>query len=192
MARRDYKYRASRKGKKPVAIWVWLLIGYLAGAGSIAFLCLQYGTGASTAEWIGETPVSSAAKPAPEQQQRSVQEPSFDFYNLLPDQEVVVPEEELSRSEPRPPAEPSRAPGSAQAKRRYMLQVSSMRSAREADALKAKLAFLGMQAQVSRAQIKGVTWYRVRLGPYPTTTAMQQARKRLAASGYQSLPIALK
>ena len=194
MARRDYKHRASRKGRKPVSPWVWLLIGFLAGAGSVGFLCLKFGGQPSSSRWIGAAPPSTEAPKtdASETKKSRVRTPDFDFYNLLPDQEVVVPDEELARPEPRPATRPEQPPAAAVSGKRYMLQVGSMRSAREADALKAKLAFLGLQAQVSEARIKGVTWYRVRLGPYSTTTAMQGARKRLAANGYQALAIALK
>ena len=197
MARRDYKHRASRnKGRKPVAIWVWLLIGFLAGAGSVGFLCLKFGSQPASSDWIGDRP-PPAEKPVAARSEKprpKVRPPDFDFYNLLPDQEVVVPEEELNR--PEVPAKASREKphekSPAQPQRKYMLQVSSVRSAREAEALKAKLAFLGLQAQVSQARIKGVAWYRVRLGPFASTAAMQKARKRLAASGYSALPIALK
>jgi len=201
MARKDYKHRASRnKGRKPVAIWVWLLIGFLAGAGTVGFLCLKFAPEPAGDRWIGDRPPpgkkpgATTASSGETKRRSEVPPPSFDFYNLLPDQEVVVPEEELNR--PVVPAKASREKPHekppAQPQRKYMLQVSSVRSAREAEALKAKLAFLGLQAQVSQARIKGVTWYRVRLGPFASTAAMQKARKRLAASGYSALPIALK
>ncbi len=206
MARRDYKHRASRKkGRKPVAIWVWLLLGFLAGAGSTGFLCLKFAPEPTGDRWIGDRPLP-AKKPAAavvssSEAKRSskVPPPSFDFYNLLPDQEVVVPEEELVQPAParKPPATKAPEPAKPQptaptAGRKYLVQVSSVRSAREADALKAKLAFLGLQAQVSQARIKGVTWYRVRLGPFASPAQVQQVRKRLSRSGYDSLVVALK
>ncbi len=198
MARRDYKHRATRRKKRdPVPVWIWLAIGYLAGAASVGFLWLKFGQPVEEAGWIGDRPPAareaaaggSAAQPP---RKKAVPPPDFDFYNLLPDQEVVVPEEELNppaaaHQPATPPSKPASAPG-----RKYMLQVSSVRSAKEADAMKAKLAFLGLQAQVSRARIKGVTWYRVRLGPFSNTAEMQRVRKRLASQGYQALPIALK
>jgi len=205
VARRDYKHRASRnKGRKPVAIWVWLLLGFLVGAGSVGFLCLKFAPEPAGDRWIGDRPLpekkpATAVSPGEKKRAGKVPPPSFDFYNLLPDQEVVVPEEELVQPAParKPPAtkapEPAKAqPAAPPAGRKYLVQVSSVRSAREADALKAKLAFLGLQAQVSRARIKGVTWYRVRLGPYASPDQVQQVRRRLSRSGYDSLVVALK
>lgn len=207
MARRDYKNRASRsKGRKPVAIWVWLLIGFLAGAGSVGFLCLKFGSKPPSNNWIGDRPLPAEQPPSAasgerrsEKKRSRVPAPSFDFYNLLPDQEVVVPEEELAQPAPvkKPPAReaatpPAREPAPPPSGRKYLVQVSSVRSAREADALKARLAFLGLHARVSRANIKGTTWYRVRLGPFSSAAEVQRVRKRLSGSGYDSLVVALK
>ena len=194
MARRDYKHRVARKERKPISPWAWLLVGFLAGAGSVGALCLKFSGPSSSSRWIGAAPPPGAVSqaPDPEVKKSRVQVPDFDFYNLLPDQEVVVPEEELARSAPNPNPATSPPPVAVESGKKYMLQVSSVRSAHEADALKAKLAFLGMRAQVSKVTIKGITWHRVRLGPYSSKSAMQQARKQLAASGYSALPIALK
>ena len=124
--------------------------------------------------------------------------PKFDFYNLLPDQEVLVPDEEIERqvrkAPPPRPQEPQQAtpPKSAGSGKRYIVQVSSFRSSKDANTLKAKLGLLGLRARVNKANIKGSTWYRVQLGPYSNAAAMQDVRKQLASSGYQSLAIALK
>jgi cell division septation protein DedD len=205
MAGRDYKNRAARgKGRKPVAIWVWLLLGFLVGAGSVAFLCLKFSPAPDCGAWIGEGPAGRgkpAGVPASAngKSTHKVPPPDFDFYNLLPDQEVVVPEQELTRPAPvkrtpvretvTPPAHKPAPPASG---RKYLVQVSSVRSPREADALKARLALLGLQARVSRANIKGTTWYRVRLGPFSSAAEVQRVRKRLAGSGYDALVVALK
>ena len=55
---RDYKSRAQRKsGQKPSRPWLWLLVGYLAGAFSVALVWLKspvlYDQGAG---WIGAPP----------------------------------------------------------------------------------------------------------------------------------------
>lgn len=204
MARRDYKSRASRaKGKKPVSAWIWLLIGFVLGASSVGFLCLKYGSTPTTNNWIGARPPGSTGTVRQERKRVSpeparIKPPRFDFYNLLPDQEVLVPEEEIERQVKKaPPVKPQPATGTPPAKpaasdKRYVVQVSSFRNNREAQALKAKLGLLGLRAKVNRAVIKGSTWYRVQLGPYSSAAAMQDVRKQLASSGYKSLAIALK
>lgn len=204
MARRDYKSRASRtKGKKPVSAWIWLLIGFVLGASSVGFLCLKYARTPASDNWIGARPPGSTGTVRPERERVSseparIKPPRFDFYNLLPDQEVLVPEEEIERQVKRaPPVKPQPEAGTAPAKtaangKRYVVQVSSFRNNREAQALKAKLALLGLRAKVNRAVIKGSTWYRVQLGPYGNAATMQDVRKQLASGGYKSLAIALK
>jgi len=207
MARRDYKSRASRAGgKNPVPVWIWLLTGFILGAVSTGFVCLKYAPEPAQSNWIGAKPPippelgrgQEQVSPGP----AKIKPPRFDFYNLLPDQEVLVPDEEIERQvrQSPPPVEPqqqqqdtkplpTRPTGSG---KRYVVQVSSFRNDKDAQALKAKLGLLGLRAKVNRAVIKGSTWYRVQLGPYGSAAAMQDVRKQLASSGYQSLAIALK
>ncbi|WP_457673255.1 SPOR domain-containing protein [Thiolapillus sp.] len=204
---RDYKGRANRgrKQKKPVSAWVWLLIGFVLGGVSVGFVCLKYAPHGGQDNWIGDRPPavkeSAPRKVSPEPAR--VSKPKFDFYNLLPDQEVLIPDEEVerqvSKAPPSPPpartpekkAEPAPSKPKAAGKR-YMVQVSSFRSRKEAESLKARLALLGLRAHVNSARIKGGTWYRVQLGPYANAAAMQDVRRQLASSGYKSLAIALK
>ncbi len=195
---RDYKHRANRRrGRPPVPFWFWLALGYLLGAASVGFLWIRFGAPAEEGRWIGERPPAAAApsagKPRADEPEtaRRAPPPSFEFYRLLPDQEVVVPEEELAPARDRASGD-ARPSQPAHPDRKYLLQVGSMRSAREADALKARLALMGLRAQVSEARIRGVTWYRVRLGPFASTAEMQQVRKRLRAAGHDALPIAVK
>ncbi len=201
MARRDYKSRASRaKAKKPVSAWVWLLIGFIAGAVLVGFLCLKYSPAPADSNWIGaKPPAQPAVKKAttPAASKTKIKPPRFDFYNLLPDQEVLVPDEEIERQvKTAPVVKPQQKPTAPtpvkHSGKRYLVQVSSFRSYKEAQALKAKLAFLGLTAKVNKAVIKGSTWYRVQLGPFSSASETQNMRKQLASSGYNSLAIALK
>ena len=70
------------------------------------------------------------------------------------------------------------------------LQVGSFQSPDDAEKLKAKLALLGVEANVQSATIpdKGV-WYRVRLGPYKTEDEMVRARSFLQQNGVESTPM---
>jgi cell division protein FtsN len=54
----------------------------------------------------------------------------------------------------------------------YQMQCGSFRSQAQAEELKAKIAFTGIESQVRQAKGKTGTWYKVVLGPYE--------RKRLA------------
>ena len=61
----------------------------------------------------------------------------------------------------------------------YVIQVGAYRSLAEADAQKAKLALMGMDAKVSERDQGGRTVYRVRLGPYDDKAAAEKVRARL-------------
>ncbi len=54
----------------------------------------------------------------------------------------------------------------------YKMQCGSFRTEKQAETLKARIAFTGLEAQAKAVTGKNGTWYKVFLGPYP--------RKRLA------------
>jgi len=122
---RDYKNRATRKKKRsPLSPLVGVLAGLLIGL-FVAFLIyikLQAKSGEPV--YIQETlppPAASnqeeevrdthkdeaAADPAPPK-------PRFDFYTLLPEMEVVIPEEEITESLKQTPPPPVATPPAAQ------------------------------------------------------------------------------
>lgn len=54
----------------------------------------------------------------------------------------------------------------------YKMQCGSFKTQKQADTLKARIAFTGLESQIKSVTGKNGTWYKVFLGPYP--------RKRLA------------
>lgn len=68
----------------------------------------------------------------------------------------------------------------------YLLQAGAFRGSSEAEALKLKLALMGVEAQVVPAEVSGSTLYRVRVGPYEGLDAMNRARARLAENGVEA------
>jgi cell division protein FtsN len=72
----------------------------------------------------------------------------------------------------------------------YFLQEGAYTTPEDAEKVKAKLALLGMSANVQPANIpdKGV-WYRVRLGPYKTAVEMNEALAALKLNGLNAAPI---
>ncbi|MGK7295578.1 MAG: SPOR domain-containing protein [Candidatus Wenzhouxiangella sp. M2_3B_020] len=106
----------------------------------------------------------------------------YDFFTVLPEIEVVVPDreiEERARENPQQPATP--AGGS------YLIQAGSFQSGEDAEALKAKLAMLGLVARIQSVTVNGQTWHRVRLGPYETARAADSARRQLRDAGFESI-----
>ena len=68
----------------------------------------------------------------------------------------------------------------------YVIQVGAYRSAADADAQKAKLAMMGLDAKVSERDQGGRTVYRVRVGPYDDKAAAEKVRTRLESSSIEN------
>jgi cell division protein FtsN len=68
---------------------------------------------------------------------------------------------------------------------RFWLQAGSFASEADAEDLKARLAFSGWEASIQSATLPDKTVrYRVRLGPYDNTDAIQRMKSDLAARGF--------
>ena len=101
----------------------------------------------------------SASTPAGAQAQQ------YDFYRMLPNFKVPVSHDDDHAAHAGPPPEatpPAHAPGSGPS---YVLQIGSYRSTAEADAVRSRLARVGIAAQVQRIVQGSSTWNRVRIGP---------------------------
>ena len=141
--------------------------------------------------------------------------PKFEFYTLLPEMEVVVPDEDLSAQPPAPAEGDTATEGSTAAgdgaaageaptasaveddatgdaarapgSGHYILQVASFRSMRDADGLKAQLTLLGFRPVVQTVAIDSAEkWHRVRIGPYADRDSVEAARIRLRADGHDN------
>lgn len=141
--------------------------------------------------------------------------PDYDFYDLLPGEEVAMSDaqvaaaarEEQARAaqsrQPQPlpettaaPAAADDAPATATASTGddtpYILQAGAFRGSGDAEAVKARIALLGLNARVESAQINGATVYRVRMGPYGTASELAAAKAKLANGGLPALAIKAK
>jgi len=127
----------------------------------------------------------------------------FDFYKVLPEKEVVIPNAELSamakaeqqkaaaanNASASTPAVASANTGTASSQGTYVLQVGAFPDSGAADAKKAELALQGFTAHVQTISLDGKTWNRVRLGPFATATELQAMQKKLQAAGFQAMPM---
>ena len=68
----------------------------------------------------------------------------------------------------------------------YVIQVGAYRTLADADAQKAKLALMGMDAKVSERDQSGRTVYRVRLGTYDDKAAAEKVRARLESNNIEN------
>jgi DedD protein len=74
-----------------------------------------------------------------------------------------------------PPAPPPLPPGS----RGYNIQIQALMDKSAADEMLSKLKRLGYNGQESKVAFNGQTWYRVRVGPYPSADEANAAQARL-------------
>lgn len=119
-----------------------------------------------------------AASPQPEARaEPEVPEPTFDFYTILPERDVNISEwiEETPAADI-PAIEATTEPDG----NLYIFQVGSFEDFEAADQLKARLALVGLKADIQRVVINGQeTTHRVRVGPYQEQTQIQEIRERL-------------
>ena len=198
---RDYKGRAeSSSSHKAAPGWVWFLGGMLSGLFIAGLVYLRDHSAAPGTVQVAEKPRPQVqAKPAASEEKPAPPKPQFDFYNLLPEIEVVVPD-----PEPEPAAKPNsvaapvvtrtappvETPHSGEA---YLVQVGSFRRQAEADRLRARLALLGIEARIQRVAIDGQdAWHRVRVGPFNDLRQANEIRSRLKANQINAIVMKLK
>jgi cell division protein FtsN len=88
---------------------------------------------------------------------------------------------------PPPPEQPAKADAPPPAETtRYLLQAGAFKTPDDADAMRARLALLGLDARVSPFEQGGTTLYRVRVGPYGQIDDINRIRKDLAENGIDS------
>ncbi len=80
-------------------------------------------------------------------------------------------------------AAPATAPAAAPEKQIFFVQAGAFRSADEAEAQRARLALLGLNARVSEREQAGRPIYRVRLGPFRDLDKAETALSQLKGGG---------
>jgi cell division protein FtsN len=144
---------------------------------------------ASNASDAPATPASASPSSSPSAAAHAAtQAPQYDFYRMLPRLNVPVPHDEGHSSHPPPSAasQPVRAAGASGAS--YVLQVGSYRSSAEAAQVRARLARVGISAQVERIAEGSRTWNRVRIGPL-SDAELARVRAELRTANIHALVI---
>lgn len=191
----DYKHRAGSKKKKSKGnanCSIWFFSGAIAGAFIVGLLWLKLGANLGNAQVPGVT----QSKPTPSAPKNNTPKPTFEFYTILPEMEVVIPDEELMAPEPSEPvSSPRVAPPepALQAGTAYILQMGSFRKYQDADRMKAKLALIGIEAEIQKVSINNRdTFHRVRSGPYNSQRQLNAARNMAKENNIATLVIKLK
>jgi cell division protein FtsN len=119
------------------------------------------------------------AKPAPASQDTDTQ---FDFYEMLPKFEVVIPEQDGSV-----PA--AGAAGPVEKPGAYILQAGSFRNFADADRVRALIAMQGVESKIQKVTIDKDTWHRVRVGPITNLQKLEDTRSKLRQARIDALVI---
>jgi cell division protein FtsN len=186
----DYKSHANRRQKKPLPGIIWLLGGLSIGL-FIAFLVyldkqpaseISFTDAVKTElEKIKQNKTATVSKT----ESPNRQEPKFNFYTILPELEVLIPEEEI-----RPP-ENKDTPGNGTSKR-YILQAGSFRNRQDAEKLKATVALLGLEASINEVSINREKWHRVRIGPMNSRRELNHNLNLLHRNNINAMAMELK
>lgn len=179
---RDYKNagRGPRSESRVSSGLLGLVAGFAAGFGTAVLLQIGVPEKQPAAtRVVAETPANRQQPPAEEKK------PQFDFYQMLPNFEVVVPEQDQE-------VQRSGEVGKVDKPGTYVLQAGSFRNAADADKLRATLALAGIESSVQTVTIdRDQTWHRVRIGPFENLDRLNAARDRLARNNIQALVIRL-
>jgi cell division protein FtsN len=179
--------RKSARGRQGTPGWLWMLAGVLIGLGLAYYLWSKGYIPQPQADSITAEEAQDAAGPANEEEVAPAGETPrkspYDFFTVLPEMEVVVPEQELSGQTraSETPVTPADDSGS------YLLQVGSFRDQSDAEQLKARLALLGITARIQSVTVNDATWHRVRVGPVNGVRQADELRNRLSSNGIESL-----
>ncbi len=207
---RDYKSNKSTKNTKKSSgsLLLGVLIGYALGLMSAIgiwmyisespspFLAPEKTSNQTVLEPI-KSPLDSQAT---EQKTVTVDDTKnkFDFYDILPgvdepafDQETIPVAQAPIPVPVAPPPQTSpivtpqqEIPVDNVQMEHYFLQAGSFRSSNDAESQKARLALLGVVADIQSADLaeRGV-WYRVRVGPFIRMTKVEEVRASLQLNG---------
>ena len=118
----------------------------------------------------------SAPVEAPEQR--------FDFYNMLPNFEVVIPEQESNVTTETEPV-------AVEQSGNYVLQAGSFTEYVDADRRRAELALQGIESRIQRVAIDDKTYHRVRIGPTRDLDELNMLRSRLRQARIDAIRIRL-
>ena len=83
----------------------------------------------------------------------------------------------------------AKPPTAADANTGYFLQVGAYKTEGDAEQQRARLGFQGFESKVSKRDVSGVTYFRVRVGPFSKFEEMNSARQRLSDAGVDTAVI---
>ncbi|NIE59466.1 MULTISPECIES: SPOR domain-containing protein [unclassified Burkholderia] len=103
-------------------------------------------------------------------------------------------QQQLAANTPKPnssatAAAAAKPPTANDANTGYFLQVGAYKTEGDAEQQRARLGFQGFESKVSKRDVSGVTYFRVRVGPFSKFEDMNSARQRLSDAGVDTAVI---
>lgn len=194
MAKRKRRRQTSnRRDRDDYPAWVWMLFGLSIGL-AVAFAVYVNGRSLpqppAAAATVAASPQNNidangeSAGAAATTAAADEPESRFDFYNMLPNFEVVIVEQE-------PNVERDSGPQAIVDPGEYVLQAGSFSRHEDADRRRAQLALQGIESTIQRVAIDDKTYHRVRIGPTRDLDQLNLLRARLREANIDVLRIRL-
>ena len=177
---RDYKHvKRHSPGAPAFNGWVGLAAGLAIGLTVALGVHLHY-QNLAPAEPQPAAAAPPASAKAPEEAPAAAEPANeYSFYEMLPKQEVEVPERAAQAGAGRT----TRPEGA------LTLQAGAFKQLAEAERLQARLVQYGVDARIQRFSLDDETWYRVRIGPVATVEEVDALRARLAEAEVEATPV---
>ncbi len=188
MTRKRKRSRTTQQQDYPG--WMWMLFGL--GIGLAIALAIYMKDRSPVPEMQAAAPAAlpsalddnhEVAAATPEENEDPLVR-RFDFYHMLPNFEVIIPEQEPDVSQDKETRAVDR-PGI------YVLQAGSFREYVDADRRRAQLALQGIESRIQRVSIDDKTYHRVRIGPTRDLDELNMLRSRLRQAKIDVLRIRL-
>lgn len=224
-ARKGKGRQAVRNGSSGFPGWGYAVIGVVIGA--ILMAVMMRGsllTSLRKADGPQANPQATAQRGSepgvlePAAGDSAPKKPQYDFYSVLSEKEVRIPDAEISaqaraeqqqkqhaaQQQAQQQAAPANLPKAVSqditaapatalpqpgAGSGYLLQVGAFPNAADAETLKAKLALQGFVANVQSVSVSGQIYHRVRLGPFRSATELESTKQRLAGAGINAIAL---
>ena len=153
---------------------------------------------ASSGNGVAVAPKPAENTPPPKKAQQQQQGGEDDLARFAAQkqaqQAAAQKQQQVANNTPKPTSSATAAaaakpPTANDANTGYFLQVGAYKTEGDAEQQRARLGFQGFESKVSKRDVSGVTYFRVRVGPFSKFEEMNSARQRLSDAGVDTAVI---
>jgi len=147
--------------------WVWISLIIIIGL----FVLFIF--------FLDQKIVKSGQQPVEESRvQKQTDKPIIDFYEVLKQRNFDVPDDRTEKVKNKTETNKTQAASNG----KYLLQAGSFIQPEDAEKTKAELALLGLEASIKKADVSGVGYHRVVLGPFADDGFYSKVKNRLISN----------